>query len=105
MPLYSIPDRQAFHDWLTQRLDRNVGRPGRAASCPLVTWLRQGNKNHRLHVCAGGKHLILADPTEPNGLFDDMPDWCWDFVEAFDTLVEPGPTTGDIALSVLNDLD
>ena len=105
MPLYSIPDRQAFHDWLTQRLDRNVGRPGRTASCPLATWLRQVNTNRRLHVCAGSKHLILADPDEPNGLFDEMPDWCWGFVEAFDTLVEPGLTTGDIALSVLNDLD
>jgi hypothetical protein len=34
-----------------------------------------------------------------------MPEWCSDFAEAFDTLVERGPTIGDIALSVLNDLD
>jgi len=34
-----------------------------------------------------------------------MPDWCWDFVEAFDTLVERGPTTGDIALPILDDVD
>jgi hypothetical protein len=104
MPLYSIPDRQAFHDWLTQRVDRNVGRPGRTASCPLATWLRQVDKNRRLHVCAGSRNFILADPTEPNGLFDEMPQ-CADFVEAFDTLVERGPTPGDFALSVLNDLD
>jgi len=34
-----------------------------------------------------------------------MPQWCSDFAEAFDTLVECGPTTGDVALSVLGDLD
>jgi hypothetical protein len=105
MPLYSIPDRQTFHDWLAQRLDRIVGRPGRTASCPLATWLRQVNRNRRLHVCAGSRKFILADPTEPNGLFDEMPQWCADFVEAFDTLVERGPTTGDIALSILDDVD
>jgi hypothetical protein len=32
-----------------------------------------------------------------------MPEWCEDFVEAFDTLVER--TTGDVALSVLDDLE
>jgi hypothetical protein len=105
MSLYSIPDRQAFHDWLAQRLDRNVGRPARTASCPLATWLREVNKNRRLHVSLTATKLVLADPDEPNGLFDLMPQWCADFVEAFDTLVERGPTTGDIALSVLDDLD
>ena len=105
MALYTVPGRAAFRAWLVERKDRNVGRPGRTASCPLATWLRQVNTNRRLHVCAGGKHMILADPTEPNGLFDQMPDWCWEFVEAFDTLVEPGPTDGSIVLSVLDDLD
>ena len=105
MPLYSIPDRQAFHNWLAQRLDRNVGRPARTASCPLATWLRQVNKNRRLHVCYAGLKMALADPDEPTGQFDEMPQWCADFVEAFDTLVECRPTTGDIALAILNDLD
>jgi len=105
MPLYSIPDRQAFHDWLAQRLDRNVGRPARTASCPLATWLRKVNGNRRLHVCRGSRTLNLVDPTEPDGLYDAMPQWCSDFAEAFDTLVECGPTTGDVALSVLGDLD
>ena len=104
MPLYSIPDRQAFYDWFANRLNRNVGRPGRTASCPLATWLRQVNRNRRLHVCAGSRKFILADSTEPTGQFDEMPQWCADFVEAFDTLVERGPTTGDVALSVLGAL-
>ena len=105
MPLYSIPDRQLFRHWLDARSNQNVGRPGRTALCPLATWPRQVNRNRRLHGCAGSRKFILADPTEPNGLFDEMPQWCADFVEAFDTLVERGPTTGDIALSVLADLD
>jgi hypothetical protein len=102
--LYIIPGRQAFRDWLSKRLSRNVGRPGRTASCPLATWLRQVNQNRRLHVCLTARSLVLADPKEPNGLFDLMPEWCEDFAEAFDTLVERGPTTGDVALSVLDDL-
>ena len=105
MPLYTIPERTAFRAWLEQRLDRNVGRPGRTASCPLATWLRQVNKNRRLHVCAGSRAMILADPHEPNGLFDEMPEWCVDFVSAFDTQVGRGPTEGSIALAVLNELD
>ena len=105
MPLYSIPDRQLFRHWLDARSNQNVGRPGRTASCPLATWLRQVNKNRRLHVCFAGQEIVLAEPDEPSGLFDEMPQWCADFVEAFDTLVERGPTTGDIALSVLDDLD
>jgi hypothetical protein len=44
-------------------------------------------------------------PPISTGQFDEMPQWCADFVEAFDTLVERGPTTGDIALAILNDLD
>src|SRR5262249_53526899 len=105
MALYTVPDRAAFRGWLVQRKDRYVGRPGRTASCPLATWLRQVDKNRRLHVCAGSKHLILADPQEPNGLFDEMPDWCAEFVGAFDVLVEPGPTDGSVTLFVLDDLD
>ena len=105
MPLYIIPERQAFRDWLSERLDRNVGRPGRTASCPLANWLRQVNKNRRLHVCLTARNLVLADPDEPNGLFDVLPTWCEDFAEAFDTKVERGPTTGDIALSVLSEID
>jgi hypothetical protein len=73
MPLYSIPDRQAFHDWLAQRLDRNVGRPARTASCPLATWLRQVNKNRRLHVCFAGQEIVLAEPDAPSGLVHEMP--------------------------------
>lgn len=102
--LYIIPEPQSFRDWLSKRLSRNVGRPGRTASCPLATWLCQVNKNRLLHVCLTARNLILADPNEPNGLYDVMPKWCEDFVEAFDTLVERGPTTGDVALSVLDDL-
>jgi hypothetical protein len=55
-----------------------------------------------LHVCCAGQEIVLAEPDEPSGLFDEMPQWCADFVEAFDTLVERGPTTGDLALSVLS---
>jgi hypothetical protein len=58
-----------------------------------------------LHVCFAGQEIVLAEPDEPSGLVDEMPPWCADFVEAFDTLVERGPTTGDIALSILDDLD
>jgi len=58
-----------------------------------------------LHVCFAGREIVLAEPDEPSGLVHEMPRWCADFVEAFDTLVERGPTTGDIALSILDDLD
>jgi hypothetical protein len=64
-----------------------------------------GQQNRRLHVCFAGQEMVLADPDEPTGQFDEIPQWCADFVEAFDTLVERGPTTGDIALSVLDDVD
>jgi len=105
MPLYTIPEPQAFHDWLNKRLDRNVGRHGRTASCPLANRLRQVNKNRRLQVCLTARNLVLADLDEPNGRFDVLPTWCEDFAEAFDTKVERRLTTGDIALSVLSEID
>lgn len=104
MPLYQIPGPDAFRSWLIKRAGRGVGRVGRTASCPLATWLRQVNKNRRLHVAFAGSNLVLADPDEPCGLFEIMPPWCADFVEEFDTRVEPGPTTGAVALSFLNDV-
>jgi hypothetical protein len=106
MSLYTIPERTAFHEWLSQRQDRIVGYPGRTASCPLANWLRHVNKNRRLNVCIrSDKGLILADPDEPTGLFDVMPTWCADFADAFDTLVERGATEGSVALSVLSQLE
>src|SRR5438128_2508836 len=104
MSLYTILDRMAFRAWLDQRQTRIVGRPGRTASCPMANWLRQVNKNRRLHVCAGSRGLILADPDEPNALFDEMPKCCLDFVTDFDTLVRRGPTGGSTALVVFDDL-
>ena len=99
-------ERTAFHDWLSQRQDRIVGRPYRSASCPLATWLRWANKNRRLHVSfASATRMAVFDPNEPSGQFDFLPSWCEVFVEAFDTLVERGPTQGHVALAVLDELE
>ena len=104
MSLYQIPTRDAFTAWLTARQTRRVGYQGRTGACPLANWLRQVNKNRRLHVCLGGQgRVLLVDPDEPTGTFDPMPEWCADFVDAFDTVMEHGPATGADALFILTE--
>lgn len=96
--------RERFRDWLIANQDKVVGRPCRTASCPLATYMRR-RFHMTLHVSFSGGRAVIFDRNDPSDSYYQLPQWATDFAEAFDILVEPGPTEGAIALAILNDVE